>query len=138
MNGTRIASGSTGNCRARLVQPRGTFVNSLATIGTGEARVSSMVETMAHLLGQANAWIDVGVKEVDDQIDQDDHHSGLHNYPLHEGKVALEDALVEQPPDAGPGKDHLYDHRRIDHDDEVDTGQGQHRDHRVLEIGRGA
>src|SRR5215472_7197961 len=69
MNGTRIASGSTGNCRARPVQRRGTLAKSRAPIGPGEARVSSMVETMAHLLGQANAWIDVGVEEIDDQID---------------------------------------------------------------------
>src|SRR5262249_46265199 len=107
MNGIRIATGSTGNCRARLVQRPGTFANSCAMADTGEARVSSRVETMAHLLGQANAWIDVGVKEVDDKIDQYDHDPGLHDDPLHERKIALEDTLVKQPTDAGPGKDDL-------------------------------
>src|SRR5215469_4565328 len=136
-NGTKMANGSTGSCRARVLQWRGTLANSRETTGTGEARVSSMVETMAHLSGQANAWIDVGVKEVDDQIDQHDHDPGLHYHPLHEWKVALEDPFVEKPANAGPGEDHLDDYSRIDHDDEIDTGQGQHRYHRVLESVRG-
>src|SRR5262249_42958372 len=125
--------GNTGNCRARLVKRPGTFANSWATAGTGEARVSSMVETMGHLFSQANAWIDVGVKEVNDQIDQYDHDPGLHNDPLHERKIALEDTLVQKPTNAGPGKDDLDDHRRIDHHNEIDPSQGQHRDHRILE-----
>src|SRR5215475_10806426 len=118
MNGTRMATGNTGNCRARLVQRPGTFPNSCATADTGEARVSSMVETMAHLFGQANAGIDVGVEEIDDQIDHHDHDPGLHDDPLHEREIALEDTLVKQPADAGPGKDHLDDHRCVDHHDE--------------------
>src|SRR5882757_6451493 len=99
-----MASGSAGNCRASPVQRPGTLVNSGGPTAIAGTRVSSMVEIMAHLLGQANAWIDVGVEEVDDQVDHHDHHPGLHDDPLHERKIALEDALVEQPADAGPGK----------------------------------
>src|SRR5215813_11636007 len=132
-NGTRMANGSTGNCRARPPQRRGTLANSGGTTVAAEARVSSMIETMAHLLGQADAWIDVGVEKVDDQIDQYDHDPGLHDDPLHEWKITLEDPLVKQSADPGPGKDYLDDNRRIDHYDEIDAGQGQHRDHRVLE-----
>src|SRR5258708_183194 len=95
MNGTRMASGSTGNCCARLPQRRGTLLNSGGTTVAAEARVSSMRETMAHLSGQAYAWIDVSVEEVDDQIDQHDHDPGLHDDALHKRKIALEDPLVE-------------------------------------------
>src|SRR5271166_1552133 len=91
------------------------------------------MSTMAHLLGEANTRIDVSVKDVDDQIDHHDHDPGLHDDPLHEWEIALEDALVEQAANPGPGKDYLDDHRRIDHDDKIDAGQYQHRDQRVLE-----
>src|SRR5437870_11173804 len=118
-----MASGSAGNCRASPAQRPGTLVNSREPAAIVGTRVSSMVEIMAHLLGQANSWIDVGVEDVDDQVDHHDHDPGLHDDPLHEREIALEDPLVEQPADPGPGKDHLDDYRRIDHDDEVDAGQ---------------
>src|SRR5271167_525283 len=133
MNGTRMASGSTGNSRAHLIERPPTLANSRGATATAAAFVCSVMSAMAHLLGEANAWIDIRVENVDDQIDHHDHNPGLHDDALHEREVALEDALVEQPADPGPGKDHLDDHRRVDHDDEVDPGQCQHRDQRVLE-----
>src|ERR1700730_10821643 len=133
MNGTRIAIGSTGTCRARPAQRPGTLANSRGPTAIAEARVSSMFETITHLLGQANAWIDVGVEDVDNQIDHHDHDPGLHDDPLNEREIALENAFVKEPADAGPSEDHLDDHRRVDHDDEVDAGQRQDWDQRVLE-----
>src|SRR5712671_7971284 len=133
MNGTRIASGSKGSSRARPPQRCGTPANSRGATATAETLGSSRVETMAYLLGQANAGIDISVEDVDDEGDDHDHDPGLHDDALHEREIALEDPLVEQPPDAGPGKDHLDDHCRVEHDDEVDAGQCQHRDQRVLE-----
>src|SRR6266436_2173212 len=133
MNGTRIASGSTGNCRAIPTQSPGTLVNSREPTAIAGTRVSSTVEIMAHLLRQANAWIDISVEDIDDEIDHHDHDPCLHDNPLHEREIALEDPLVEQPADPGPSKDHLDDHRRVDHHDEVDAGQGEHWDQRVFE-----
>src|SRR6516165_6416972 len=133
INGTKIASGSTGNSRTSFVQRPGTLANSRPPTATAAAFVSSMMETMANLFGQANAGIDIGVEDVDDQIDQHDHDPGLHDDALHEREVALKDALIEEPSDTRPSEDHLDDHSRIDHDHEVDAGQGEHRDQRVLE-----
>src|SRR5271165_1498768 len=132
-NGTTMASGSTGNCRAHLIERPPTLANSRGATATAVTLVSSIVDTMAHLFCQADAGIDIGVEEVDDQIDQDDHDPSLHDNALHQREIALEDPLVEQPADSGPGKDHLDNHRRVDHHDEIDAGQGQHRDQRILE-----
>src|SRR5579884_732986 len=88
---------------------------------------------MTHLLGQADAGVDVGVEDVDEQVDADDHDAGLHDDALHKRKIALENAFVEQAADARPGEDDLDDDGGVDHHDEVDAGQGQHRDQRVLE-----
>src|SRR5437667_10933913 len=92
-----------------------------------------MMSTMAHLFGETDAGIDIRVENIDHEVDDHDHDPGLYHDPLHEGKITLEDAFVEQPADAGPSKDHLDDHRRVDHHDEVDAGQCQHRNQRVLE-----
>src|SRR5690348_16200769 len=80
-----------------------------------------------------DTWIDVGVEDVDNQIDQHEHDPGFHDDALHKREVALENALVEQPSDARPGEDDLYYHCGVDHHDEIDAGQSQHRDQRVLE-----
>src|SRR6267143_4702418 len=96
-SGTKMASGSAGNCRARPVKRPGTLVNSREQTAIAGTRVSSMVEIMANLPGQANTRIDVGVEDVDDQVDHHDHDPGLHDNPLHERKIALEEPLVEQP-----------------------------------------
>src|SRR5262252_9742684 len=127
-----MASGSTGHCHATPVQRRPTLTKSRAPADSTLALVCSVVSTITHLFAQANARIDVRVKQVNNQIDQHDHDPSLHDDPLDERKIALEDPLVEQPADAGPGKDDLDDHCGIDHDDEVDTGQGEHRYQRVL------
>src|ERR1700730_18054108 len=105
MNGTRMASGSTGNCPAQLIERPPTPANSRGATATSVTFVSSMAETMAHLLGQANAWIDVGVEDVDDQIGRDEHGPGFHVDGLDEREFALQEPLVQKPADAGPGKD---------------------------------
>src|SRR5436190_2190677 len=86
-----------------------------------------------YLPGQADAGVDVGVEDVDRQVDDHDHDAGLHHNALYQREIALEDTLVEEPADAGPGEDDLDDHRGVDHHHEVDAGQAQHRDQRVFE-----
>src|SRR5215813_3143 len=126
-NGTRIAIGSSGNSRASFVHCRPTLANSRG------ATVCSMVETMVHLLGQANAGVDIRIENVDDEIDDYDHDPGFHDDALHEREIALKDALVEQSANTGPGKDHLDDDRGVDHDDKVYPRQGQHWYQGILE-----
>src|SRR5438128_5196047 len=99
-----MASGSAGNCRASPAQRPGTLVNSREPAAIVGTRVSSMVEIMPHLLGQANAWIDVGVEDVDDQVDHHDHDPGLHDDPLHEWESRLEVPPVNSPPIPGQAK----------------------------------
>src|ERR1051326_5879773 len=87
---------------------------------------------MLHLSGQANAEVDIGVEDVDQEVDDDDHHPGFHDDAPHQREIALEDPLVQEPSDAGPGKDDFDDDGGVQHDDKVDPGQGEDRDQRVL------
>src|SRR6516165_830950 len=119
MNGTRIVSGTSGNSRAKPNQRPPTLANSCGVTTAAGARLCSM-STMSHLFGQANARVDVGVEDVDDQIDRDDHDAGQQHDPLHQREIALKDSLIEQPADPRPGKDHLDDHACVDHDHEVE------------------
>src|SRR6516165_4862002 len=82
MNGTRIASGTSGNSLASLIQRPPTLANSCGATAAAGARVGSRMSTIFHLFGEANAWVDVGVEDVDDQVARDDHHPGQHNDPL--------------------------------------------------------
>src|SRR5829696_8554036 len=95
-NGIRIASGRTGSCSAKRSQRRLRPARAGALPAKSE-RVCSETNAMKHLSGEANAGVDIGVQDVDHQIDQHDHHAGQHHDSLHEGEIALEDALVEQP-----------------------------------------
>src|ERR1043165_8618974 len=132
-NGTRIANGNSGRARPRRKQ-RGLPPAPPGSGGpTTTARVCSPTTAMAYLFAQPDARIDVGIKDIDRQVDQHDHDAGFHDDPLHERKIALEDTLVEQPSDPRPGENDLNDHRCIDHHDEVDPGQSQYRDQRVFE-----
>src|SRR5580765_4304816 len=125
-NGTRIASGNTGNCPANRSQRRLRPSSPGRAPATRTAWFGSVTKAMCHLFGQPDTGIDIGVEDVDHQIDRDDHDAGLHDDPLDERKIALEDALIKKAPGPGPGEDHLDDDRRVEHHDKVDAGQGQH------------
>src|SRR6185437_7065040 len=119
--GTRIASGSTGTSRPM----RKRFSPPPSTLTRGFVGWRRVVD-MGTLSGEPDAWIDIGVEDVDEEIDQHDHDPGFHHDALHKREVTLEDSLVQQPADAGPGEDHLDDHRCVQHHYKVDSGQGQH------------
>src|SRR5260370_13587925 len=129
-NGTRIASGKTGSSRASRSHRR---PPPAARVPARTTSLCSVTKAITYLPGQPEAGVDIGVEDVDDQVDHHDHNAGLHDDSLHEREVALKNALVQEPADARPGKDHLDDHRRVEHDDEVYAGQGEHRNERVLE-----
>src|SRR6516162_9105644 len=131
-NGTRIMSGTSGSERSVLSHRRRLSPNRGCAIASEEAPVSSIV-AMAHLFNQPDAGIDPGIEKVDQQVNEDDHDPGLHDDPLDQWEIALKYPLVEKPPNAGPGKDHLDDDCRVDHHDQVDPGQCQYRDQRVFE-----
>src|SRR5262249_62262104 len=106
----RIASGNTGNSRAKRTERRA----RPAGVPGKRAVARSVTYAMQHLCGQADAGVDIGVENVDRQVDHDDHDPRLHDDALHEREIALEDALVEQPADAGPGEDDLDDNCGVD------------------------
>src|SRR6266705_771094 len=124
VNGTRMSRGRSGKSRTH----RRTWLGAW----TSNARGAAVVD-MASLSGQPDAWVDVGVKDVDQQVDEHDHDAGEHNNALHEGEIALEDALEQQPADAGPGEHHFDDDGGVHHYNQVDTRQRQHRHQRILE-----
>src|SRR5213593_3709917 len=82
---------------------------------------------------EPDSRVDEGVENVYDQVDPHDHEAGHDHDALHQREVPLEDALVEETPDAGPREDHLDDDGGVDHHHHVDTGQREDRDERVLE-----
>src|SRR5712692_11947620 len=124
VNGTRMSRGRSGKSRTH----RRTWLGAW----TSNTRGAAVVD-MASLSGQPDAWVDVGVKDVDQQVHEHDHDAGEHDNALHEGEIALEDALVQQATNARPGKDHLDDDGGVDHDDQVDARQRQHRHQGILE-----
>src|SRR6266545_7420857 len=81
----------------------------------------------------ADPRVDDGVEDVHEQVDDHDHGAAEEHGRLDDREVAEGDAFVEEPADAGPREDRLHHHRDVDHDDEVDPGQRQDRDERVLE-----
>src|SRR5216684_4218696 len=122
----RISSGTTGTSpsrSARIAAKRG---------AGGGRRMTSAGMVMASAL-QPDARVDHGVKDVDEQVDDDDHRAAQDDDALDDREIAEGDALIEQPPDARPGEHDLHHDGDIDHDDEVDPGQGEHRYERVLE-----
>src|SRR6516164_4789282 len=98
-NGTRIASGTRGKSRASLIQRPPTGASSRGATAAPGAGGCWIRSTMCHLCGQTNAGVDIGVEDVDDQIDRDDHDAGEQHDPLHQREIALEDPFVEQPAD---------------------------------------
>src|SRR5229473_5614196 len=104
-----------------------------ATPGGGVgSRMTSAGVLMASAL-QPDAGIDQRVEDVDQQVDDHNHEAAQDHHALDDREIAEGDALVKEPPDTRPGEHHLYHHGYIDHDDEVDAGQRQHRDQGVLE-----
>src|SRR6266480_4346647 len=113
---TMIAVGMTGNPPVRSAAKR-------------QARL----RLWARLPFIADPRIDDGIEDVDDQVDHHDHRAAQEHRRLHHREVTEGDAFVEEAADAGPREDRLHHHGDVDHDDEVDSGQRQHRDERVLE-----
>src|ERR671924_2230463 len=123
----RMTTASSGASRAAL-----TAVANRPAAG-GRANGLSPAMVAMPLPRQPDARIDDRVGDVDHEVDADDHEAGHDDHALDEREVALEDALVEQPADARPREDHLDDDRGVDHDHQVDAGQREDRDERVLE-----
>src|SRR2546422_2597591 len=98
-----------------------------------EARRPASVSVAARLPFIADPRVDHGVHEVHREVDGHDHHAAEDDRRLHHGEVAEGDPLVEQPANAGPGEHGLHHDADVHHEHEVDAGQREHRDQRVLE-----
>src|SRR2546425_498043 len=77
--------------------------------------------------------VDDRIEDVNQEIGDHDHGAAHQDVRLNDGEVAEGDALEEQTADARPGEDRLHDDRRVDHDHEIDPGQRDDRNQRVLE-----
>src|SRR5688572_645675 len=85
----RRTAGTSGACRARRC-------------AAPWARGRSPAMVAMRLPREPDARIDERVENIDDQVDGDDHEAGHDHDALHQRDIPLEDALVEQPPDARP------------------------------------
>src|SRR5262249_24077696 len=124
----RMMIAASGAWRAAL-----TTAWSLLAVPAGATAVGVVMVAIVRLPREPDSRIDEGVEDVHDQVDPDDHEAGHDHHALHQREVALEDALVEQAADAGPREDHVDDDGGVDHHDQVDAGQREDRDERVLE-----
>src|SRR2546425_5570635 len=124
----RMTTGTSGASRAALMT-----APSLLPARPRATAVRVVIVAIDHLPREPDSRVDEGVEDVHDQVDHDDHEAGHDHDALHERKVPLEDALVEQAADARPREDHLDDDGGVDHHDHVDAGQCEDRDERVLE-----
>ena len=79
--------GRAENVKGRLTDPSPHAPRTAAT-------PSCTYNAILHLFGQLDAGVDIGVEDVDHQIDDDDHDPDFHDHPLHEREVALKDASV--------------------------------------------
>src|SRR5262249_61139853 len=66
---------------------------------------------------QPNAWIDHGVKDIDQKIDDYDHGPSEQHHGLHHREIAERDALIEQASDTGAGKKRFPHNAHITQDE---------------------
>src|SRR5262245_453218 len=95
----KISVGSSGNPSRRKAM-------------RGLSSIAGVSIAMASLL-QSDAWIDQGIKDVDQQVHHHDHGAAEQHDGLHHGKVAKGDALVKQSTDAGPGEHGFHHHGNV-------------------------
>src|SRR3954453_3360935 len=120
----RISTGNSGKSPRRNRR-------SAAKRGTPVGRRATSVKRL--MSGpQSDTRINDRVKDVNQKVHDDDHRPAQDHDSLDDREVAERDALIEQPANAGPGEHGLDDDSDIDHNDQIDPGQRQHRDQRVL------
>src|SRR2546429_5266832 len=119
----RISTGKTGKPSLRKEAKRQASVSAAARL----------LPAAGPLPFIADPRVDHGIEHVHHEVDGDDHRAAEQHDGLDHGEVAERDPLVQEAPDARPGEDGLDDHRDVDHENEVDPGERQHGDQRVLE-----
>src|SRR5262245_51953982 len=133
----RMTSGVSGASRAALTSAASLPGLVRPTASRGSAgMVAIAIYLVSPRLGsprEPDARVDERIENVHDEIDRDDHEASHDHHALYQREVALEDALVQEPADARPGEDDLDDDGGVHHHHQVDAGQREHRDQRVLE-----
>src|ERR1051326_7154693 len=102
-----MSNGTSGWSRPTRI-PRNAREIVLTGDRVGWMMVVDMMRSSDALPGQANARVDIGVQDVDDQVDHDDHDPRLHHHALHQREVTLENSLLTQRPDTWPRQDHFH------------------------------
>src|SRR5262249_18548155 len=81
----------------------------------------------------ANAWVEVRVCHIDEQIDKHDGRGNEEIHALYHGVVTLKGSVHQKAPHARQPEDGLDDHRTADHLDDLDTHHGHYRDDGVFD-----
>src|SRR5262249_48535864 len=82
-------------------------------------------------LAESDSGIDVGIGDVDQDVDHDVGRRDEQDGALHEGKVFREDAANDQAPKTGPAEDGLDDDGAGQQIAELQAEDRDHRDERV-------
>src|SRR6266540_4448736 len=82
---------------------------------------------------RADAGIEEAIDQVDAEVDHDEEHGGQEHRALHDGVVAVVDRLDREPSDARPRKHGLRHDGAAEQRAELQPGDGDDRDGRVLE-----
>src|SRR5215831_16802438 len=77
--------------------------------------------------------VEEGIREVDEEVQANDHRRDDQVHGLHDRIVELAERLEEEQPDAGQAEDGLDDHRAADVERHLQADEADHRDERVLE-----
>ena len=89
---------------------------------------------MADLSLQNHPRVDQAVEQVGEQLPDQGQHAKHQRQTHHRRIVAFTDALEEEPPHTGPGKDLLDDHGAAD---QPGQGEPQQRDQRNERVAKG-
>src|SRR5690348_16426328 len=126
------ASGSSG---AAIARPTTTAIHSNASQKTKPSRrpprpMAAPVSTIsvASSAAMADARIERGVEQVDEEIDDDEGDGDEQHAALQHDEVARVDALDQQAPDAGQREDRFDDHGAADEPADIEPDHGHQRE----------
>src|SRR5216684_1256525 len=106
--------------------------SSTSSSGRSAGPVSDAMAA-GHGAVDAQARVDGVVEQVDDQVDDDEEKGDQHEIGRHDGNIGKADRLDDEDAHAGPLKDGLGDDGEGDDRAELQPGDGDHRNQRVLE-----
>src|SRR5262249_3444977 len=96
-------------------------------------------QTKAHSVHSSSRWsvfdarIEVRIEDVDEEVDHDEGEGDGEDGALDHRVVAALDGIQGEATDTGPGEDEFDDDDPSEHEGELQTEDGDGRDHRVFQ-----